>query len=485
MPLLALSLGWAGAADRPVFADPALGTGAAAFAGGGAGHVSGINAVFGNPGALYIDAGHQVELGMMGLSEGLSPYGLAGARSGPWTWALGYFYDERTGPFRNGVTAGAAREVAPGTVMGGAVKSQGGAYGFGVDLDAGILMRPRGWAALGDWAVLGLSARNLLESGLGQEPEGYETLRSYSLSFGARRDAARFLFIPVREPDASYELGAAGLSLDGLSHTFSAGAAFTPAGTVTLRATLRMPHEGSAVIAFGGFVNLLVGAGGLRCGYTFATGAVEGAAGSAPTHSFSINMALGTRSDRQPPWVAVQADRTFLGAEAPGHDRVHFRLRAADRSAVGSGAEGGDDFPPPGQDGFDEAKAPGEEAAGGRGELKEWTLTIVSTDGQGRKGEAVMTFQGKDLPPRLIRWDGRDGKGAALAPGYYAYRLSALDRAGNRSSTAWQLVELGQGVPAPAAAPQAAPGGASEAEGGESAPATEPSLPPIIEGDDG
>lgn len=446
-----------------------------------------MNAVFVNPGALTIASGTQIELGMMGLSEGLSPYSLFGGRSGHFSYAFGYFYDERIGPFRQGMVAGAAREVAPGAVFGASIKSQGGAEGFGVDADAGMLLRPRGLAAIGDWAVLGLAVRNLGESGIGHEPEGYRTLRSYAMSLGARREAATILFIPVTEPDASYELRAEGLDFGGFSHAFSVGAGFTPTGTLALRTTLRMPHEGSAQISAGGFLNFRLGAGGLRCGYTFSSGGFATVT-KGPTHSFSLNMSVGTRADRQPPWVAVRADRVYLGSELPGHDCVHFRLRAADRILVGSGSPEGDDLPLPGAVGMEESKAPGEADAGGRGQLSEWNLVIFATGKDGGKQEAVKTFQGKDLPPRLIRWDGRDDMGAVLRPGYYAFRLAAKDKAGNRAETAWQLVEVGAGTSAelggaPGSARQG-PGPSGSGKAGHALPDSGESMPPIIEGED-
>lgn len=467
--------------DRPLLPEPSLGTGSAAFAGGGAGHAGGAAAVFVNPGALSIPAGSQTELGLMGLSEGPSPYTLFGARSGPNSYSLGYFHERRIGPYRNGVVAGAAREVVPGAAFGAAVRSQGGAGGFGVDADLGMLLRPRGWA------VLGASVRNLAESGVGRKPEGYRTLRSYALSLGARRDEARFLFLPIHGPDAAYEVRADGMRGSGLSHTFSAGAGFTPLGALSLRGSLRMPHDGAAVVAVGGFLRFLLGTGGLLCGYTFSTGGFETGM-AAPSHAFSLNLALGTRSDRQPPWLSVRADRVYLGSEIPGRERVHFRLQAADRAGSGSGADGGDEFAP---DGVLAGAAPanGDAPADHGGELREWDLAIYSTAPDGRKDRPVKTFRGKDLPPRLIRWDGRDDGGRTLAPGYYAFRLAAEDKAGNRAETPWQLVEVGRLAEAEVAPPP------SDGDVGRDSTAAEPwteeppegpiRLPDIIEGDDG
>jgi hypothetical protein len=420
--------------------DPALGTASAAFAGGGAGDRPGVNAVLANPGALRIEAGHQVELGMMGLSQGLNPYTLLGGRSGDATWALGFFHDGRVGPYRNGVVAGAAREVAPGLTLGGALWSQGGSAGFGVDADAGAQWRPHGRSFFGEWAVIGATIRNLAESGIGQEPEGYETRRSYALSLGARGESARLLFLPLSGPDMSYEFKADGIEPGGFSHAFSAGSGFTPSGALFLRAALRLPHSGTVEAALGGFLRLEVGSGEIMAGYVFGSGGFEAGLG-APTHSLSIRAALGARADRRPPWVSVSVDRPYLGGAAPAFDRVHFRLSAADRAAEGLGPM--EELAGPGAKGWGESKAPGEGEAGGRGELRAWSLSICEAGPSGTGRRPVRTFEGKDLPPRVIRWDGRNDGGAPLPPGFYAFRMTAEDKVGNKAATAWQLIEVG------------------------------------------
>jgi hypothetical protein len=57
-------------------------------------------------------------------------------------------------------------------------------------------------------------------------------------------------------------------------------------------------------------------------------------------------------------------------------------------------------------------------------------------------GAEVKAYQGKDLPPRVIRWQAEDEAGRSLPPGFYAFRLSARDPEGNSGATAWQLVEI-------------------------------------------
>ena len=181
--------------------------------------------------------------------------------------------------------------------------------------------------------------------------------------------------------------------------------------------------------------------------------------------------------------MAVRADRVYLGADVPGHDRVHFRLRAADRHSAHRAGPGW------------KRRRKAAASWGGR------SLDIFATDREGRKRLPVRTFKGMDLPPRLIRWDGRGEDGAALAPGFYAFRLSAVDKAGNRSETAWQLVELGPlpsagKIPADRSAPKSprktrhatdaetGTGTGEKETGTGAAPDSGLAPPPILEGDD-
>jgi hypothetical protein len=124
--------------------------------------------------------------------------------------------------------------------------------------------------------------------------------------------------------------------------------------------------------------------------------------------------------------------------------------------------------------------------------LQAWNLVICAAGMSGTERRTVKNFAGRDLPPRLIRWDGRDDGGASLAPGFYAFRLSAEDKAGNRAETAWQLLELGAVESGAGKTVGGGDGGVSDnggdgkARGLERGPERqpEPGSMPIIEGDD-
>ena len=429
-----------------------MGTGAASFAGGGAAHSSGLNSIFDNPGALSISDEMQIEAGLMGLSGGISPYFLYGSHATEKSsYAFGYFYDARPGDpaaparARQGMIAGASWEALPWAVIGGAVRSVGtgagvGLDGFGIDEDAGLLLRP------GSAFWLGLAARNLQESGVGQEPEGFRTHRNYALSLGTGLEGLHLIGITLRDPDAYYEIRSAGPPLPGnLTHAFSLASAFTPGGKLGFRGTVVLPPSGTPGFGLGTFLNLPTGNGALACAYTFQAGGHKETGEADASHSLSLNFRLGGKLDPLPPTVEVHADKTLAAPEDPESPaRIYFRLSASDKTYVPSRL-GDDDAEEP----KPSARWAGHKASldAGRtlseGRIKEWTLAIRAAGADGLAGPEVKTFRGRDLPPRMIQWEAVDEKGGRLPPGFYCFRLDASDAAGNRSVTAWQLLEIG------------------------------------------
>jgi len=57
-----------------------------------------------------------------------------------------------------------------------------------------------------------------------------------------------------------------------------------------------------------------------------------------------------------------------------------------------------------------------------------WTAEILDNS-----GKVVRTFTWKDSKPSDFTWDGKNNDGAAVKEGVYSYRISAVDRAGNKS----------------------------------------------------
>jgi hypothetical protein len=445
LPLL-LALLSAEALARPVLPDPPLGTASASFAGGGLGHAGGVGSLFDNPASLSVRDAFQVEAGLMGLSAGLSPYALFGAPAGDRaSYALGYWYDVRPGdpaepaPARQGLVAGASYEAGPWATLGATLKSTGtglgvGGDGFGIDADLGARLRP--WQA----AWMGLVLRNAMESGVGQDPEGFRTHRIYGASVGTGLPALRLAGVPFHEPDAYYELRSHGLPPDArVTHAFSLASAFFPGGRLGFRGTLALPQGGEPGFAWATFLNLPLGNGTLVAAYVFHAGGSEETGESEASHSLSLNFRMGGRLDPLPPTVEVTADRIslFLNDTAG----VHFHLLASDLTYVHGKAEGPEpENHAPGSPASPAAQDAGRSLAPGR--IRAWTLSICGVGETGLAGPALKVYRGKDLPPRVILWPAEDRAGRKLPAGFYAFRLEAEDAAGNSASTAWQVLRI-------------------------------------------
>ncbi len=428
--------------------DPPLGTGSAVFAGGGAAHMTGPNALFVNPAALSIADGFQAEAGMMGLEAGFSPYFLYGASAGEHAaFALGYYYDGRVdpvagGPARQGMIGGGSWDLDPATSLGLSVRTEGtglgvGRDGFGVDIDAGLLWRPR------ESLWTGLAVRNLEQSGVGREPAGYETHRSYLAALGLRVPACDVLGIRLVDPDAFYEFRTEGFPPGNFVHAFSLSSNFTPGGKLGLRGTLLAPDAGQPGFALGVFLNFPAGKAGIVGGYVYDSGAGEATAGGhEPSHSLSLNFRLGADRDRFPPVVEVRADKLVLIPDSTGAVQVFFRLTASDRTMVKGWTESDERGGGPAQASHAEDGLRGYGQRFQEGRIQDWKLAVRAVGSGGQAGAPVKTYQGRDLPPKIIRWDGSDEAGNPAPYGFYAFRLSARDMSGNESFTVWQLLEI-------------------------------------------
>ncbi len=445
-----LSLSATAALASPLFARPSLpelplGTASASFAGGGSAHAAGVGSIFVNPAALSVHDAFQAESGLMGIGAGPSPYVLFGAPAGEQaSYALGYWYDARPGDPaspqapRQGLVAGAAWEGLSWASAGAMIKSAGtgdgiGRDGFGIDADAGALLRP--WKA----AWLGLVLHDAMESGVGQEPNGFRTHRSYGISLGTGLTGFRWAGIDFHDPDAYYELRSQGLlPEDRMTHAFSAAAAFFPGGRLGFRGTVALPQEGSTGFAFGTFLNLPLGDGALVAAYVIHIGDNAEKGEGEASHSLSLNFRMGGRLDPLPPSVEVTADKLSL---FPGDSAGEiFRLSARDLTYIHGRSESPAAEPEGRWGGRQPALDEGRSLAEGR--IRAWSLSICGTSQDGLAGPPLKTFKGRELPPRAIRWDLDNDSGGKLPVGFYAYRLEAEDAAGNTAVTAWQLVRI-------------------------------------------
>ncbi len=451
--LLALNLSFA--AERPFIPELPLGTGSAAFAGGGFASQTGVDALFSNPAALSIFDGFEIETGMMDIAGGFSPYLLYGAHANDRAaFSMGYYYDGRVnvdsgGASRQGILAGGSWIIEPGLSVGASMHSLGtgigvGRDGFGVDFDAGI------WTAFSSTWRFGLAGKNLAESGVGLEPAGYRTRRSYLLGIGQTKSLYELFGLQLHDPNVFYELRARGFALSDLAHAFTLGSAFTPGGRIALRGTLLFPQAGVAGYALGIQLNLPSGRLAFIGSYTLAINTEPEMQNlNTPTHAISINFRMGTKTDIYPPLVAVNVDplvlqidsnasmpkgqsQSNLKSELP---HVFFRLTASDRTInilrvdqkIADAKSAEQDIS---QDGMIDGK------------VKSWSLIICPMGEGGKKGKSLKVFSGKDLPPKIIRWDAVDANEKVLPAGFYAFQLKAEDFAGNAAASTWQLLEL-------------------------------------------
>ncbi len=434
---------------RPTLPNPPVGTASASFAGGGAAHAGGVAALFVNPAALSIPDPFQLETGLMGLSEGTSPYALFGARAGEVSsYAFGYYFDSRAEgrqqPARAGLIAGASWEAWPEVSLGYTAHTVGagggaGLHGFGVDAGLGLLYRPntlfRG----------GLALDNLLASGAGQKPEGYGTRRSYLASMGLETRGFRVLGLTFHDPDLYYELRAEDFPFMDFGQAFSLASSFTPEGRLGLRATVLMSHFGDPGMAISLFLNLPAGGINVLCGYTFDTGTGDSLMGEyGPTHSLSVNLRLGRVRLTDRPSVWVRADRIRAPVDSNGAVAIFFRVSAREGGALSE---------PPSAAGAEAALNPlryldqdslvmDPDPGRSMGRIRAWNLTLHAIGADGKAGAEVRRFEGRDLPPRVIRWDGLDGAGRRQKPGFYSFSLWAEDVHGNSSRTSPQILEI-------------------------------------------
>jgi len=438
-------------ADRPLLPDYPLGTGSSSFGGGGAAHASGLNSVFDNPAALSVHDAFQAETGLMGLTAGMSPYFLFGSRGGDnSSYAAGYFYDARGGdpaapaPPRQGMVAGASWDAKPWATFGATVRSAGtgdgvGLDGFGIDEDVGALFRP----ASAFWT--GLAVHDLQEAGVGQEPEGYRTQRSYAIAMGTGLSGINVAGLTFHDPDAYYELRTTGPFTDPrFAHALSAASGFTPGGRIGFRGTLLLQPGGDPGFAVGTFANLPMGRAAIVFAYTLHAGSFSESGEAEPSHSFSLNFRLGRRLDPLPPSVEVRADKVTITPGDPSDSgQVHFRLNASDKAYAPRPVEAGMLEKPEGPGMWPRRKGSLEEGLSlAEGRILDWSLIIHEVGPDGLAGPEVRVFHGRDLPPRVIRWDATDEKNQKLPIGFYAFRMAASDLAGNRAETGWQLIQV-------------------------------------------
>jgi hypothetical protein len=270
----------------------------------------------------------------------------------------------------------------------------------------------------------------------------------------------RLLGLDFYEPDAYYELRAHGLPPYGrVIHALSMASAFLPGGRLGFRGTFALPHGGTPGFALGTFLNMPTGRAAVVATYTFHSGGSAETGELLASHSISLNFRLGGRMDPLPPTVEVIADKVRLAPEdtSTAIPAVHFQLQARDMTYVpGRGHGEGSEESGSGKVWAGRKASLDENRSLAEGRIKSWALIVRAVGEGGLVGAEIKAFRGRDLPPRVIRWEAIDATGRILPAGFYAFRLEAVDLADNAAATVWQVLEI---------APTAVTGGAAGAAG--------------------
>jgi hypothetical protein len=125
--------------------------------------------------------------------------------------------------------------------------------------------------------------------------------------------------------------------------------------------------------------------------------------------AFSLDLHFSIYMDKTPPAISVKED---IGVLVPSSNsdsqNVFFKLFAEDNESP----------------------------------IDTWHFVICTTNSRGESQKAIRSFSGKGLPPRVIKWDGRDSYKSLLGAGLYTFRLVVTDIAGNMTQTKWQTIEV-------------------------------------------
>lgn len=392
-------------ADRPHAPEPPMSASSLAYGRGGSSALEGVGGLLHNPATLRWRGGTQVELGMLSLAAGLSPYAVMGYQiPGGSAGALGGFRAETEDDAYQGVLGGFTWPLGEEASVGLGISGVFAKGDFGADAHAGL------WSQFGDHGEVGLFVRNVMASGIGEVPEGMSTEREIGFGFGTAYEHIRLWRIHLRDLGLRYDFASMDWLPSAWKHSVSGQIWLPPAGSWGLLTGLSVGGEDPAPKpSFGFGARLPFGGGSLRVIYAMSPtlgSAAEAAQGQ--SHSLALHYEAGRQQDVLAPELQIQALPSRLSADSVGKIGLYFRLQADDPD----------------------------------GETADWELLILRTDVSGRIGEAVMRYHGKELPPRLIRWSGEDAGGQAVAPGLYAYRFEASDKAGHETTAPIGVVEL-------------------------------------------
>jgi len=395
----------AAGAERPLAPEAPLAISTLSLNGGGGSALEGVAGLYHNPATLIWRGGAQAELGMVDMTQGMSPYALVGYQTpnGP-TGALGAFrHMMEDGNAYEGLATGFSWGLGADARLGMAMTGSFAKGEFGIDGHAGL------WSSFAEHAEVGLWARNIMASGLGEPPAGLETEREIGLATGLHFESFGIWRLHLHDIGLGYDLTARRFSPQDWRHTVSGRVWLPPHGSIGLLSGATLDgKEPVPTVSYGLGIKLPLGGGSLQCHYVLMPG--HSAAGGDPEtrHSIALHYEVGGQIDVLPPKVAAVASPARSPIDSVARFGIYFHLTAEDPD----------------------------------GQIKEWELLLSQADSTGRLGTAVMRYHGKGLPPRFIRWMGEDAESQRVAPGLYGYRFEAGDRSGHVAATPPGMVEL-------------------------------------------
>ncbi|MBF0432332.1 MAG: hypothetical protein HQK83_13690 [Fibrobacteria bacterium] len=400
IPILTCS--WCNAA--PTFQHGLQSTQKLAFSGGGHAELSGMRAFLTNPACMQISEGHEIQLGLTDIMYHVSPVLLYGQRvSDIVSYGLGYnsYRDQDNESVYHNVKGGFSFGIGPyltvGTVFFSQYVEQSEKNGFGTDVNVGAIYK------FGNYFWTGLSANNIFESEIGEANDGFSSLREFA--FGLN-------MFPVGYVSLYYDYLLEGLEFPNADHVFSLKGKVGKAGKLGIIGSYKIETQGEEEsthsIGIGGQFDTWIQQNLYGISYSI-TGLPFGFYNTDIIQEISLDARFGLFRDDKAPRISVSDDVGLIKPSAsPDSQVVFFKLYVEDE------------------------KSP----------IASWHLAICNTNQKSKAEAIIKSFAGKGMPPKVIKWNGRDSGRELLTPGIYTYRLIVTDKAGNESHTRWQMIEV-------------------------------------------
>ncbi len=381
---------------RPLITTPRL----LALSGGGAASWSGVGELPNQPSNIQISSGHQIHLGFANMTNGLNPsffYGRKASKSASFGFGgLRIKQEDHRQSFTSivgGFSLFLGSFFSAGASLSSMMLEVNSEQAFGVDMNIGIHYK------LSPWLWLGGNIENLNESDLGHEDNIWQTRRLFNV--GAQIKPVEFI-------KTYYDVNMYGFQEE-ISHVI--GTSFVHGKTEDLAVLASIRADGS-------FENFSAGIGVVfktllnksLYGFRYSMGEIpiSGTKGNI-RHAFAVQVEFNLLTDYEPPVIAVKDEIGAIAPSvAPDSEFVYFKILAEDKQSA----------------------------------IDYWILSICSMNESGKALEVIKSFTGRGIPPKVIRWSGRDSRGMLLKPGFFTYRLIVEDASGNRAQTNWQMIEI-------------------------------------------